>query len=63
MISADDIDALCPPVPLPTTDGMLGFSKVFKALEAYIDTGTKASIGYARKWNVTLGNCTGTWGI
>ena len=60
MISHDDIAAMHPEYdkrpPLPQGNSLIGLCKVIKALEAHIDTGAKASMGYATNWHVSRAN-------
>lgn len=57
MISHDDIAAMHPEYykrpSFPQGNSLLGLQKIIKALEAHIDAGTKASMGYAAKWHVS----------
>ena len=60
MISHHDIEAIHPEYySRPVFQGgnsLLGLKKVIKALEAHLDTGTKASMGYATIWHVSGAN-------
>lgn len=60
MISRHDIEALHPEYyarpSFPKGNSLLGLQKIIKALEAHIDAGTKASMGYAAKWHVSRAN-------
>lgn len=59
MITREDIEAMHPEAAKPicgTGDSLLGLRKVIKALEGYLDTGTKTSMGYAAKWHVSGAN-------